>query len=769
MKQRKPRAGHRAIQIGGTLLVVYLAALIGFGVVGQRSLRAALVEQEQLSIDKQATALSYFLASQQAVVDELAGSQAVQAFLANRHLGMSMRYGLRASLTTVARTLRRTLDAKRINGRPIFTRMRYADESGATLVDVGAGGDKILPDRSAGPVPPRNDLLEAASDGAGVGLSFAAWVRHKGEPGGRITADLSAVEVLQPLLASTGEHSQRRVALVRGNDAALIADARQDWSDWRQRASERDLLVLEAPVGTTGLRVVSVVKLTGIHGALTSPWLLGALAVISLPLLIGMGRLLRLSNHNLILATRIDANRRQRSMLRKHNERLQREIEKRLASEHQLAHQANYDQLTGLPNRSLALDRLAQAVKQARREDGSVMLLFLDLDRFKQVNDSLGHAAGDALLREAAQRLSRTVRESDTVSRLGGDEFLVICPESDRRGNWERCAEQMLKVLAQPFYIGDHEFFVGASIGAATFPDGGDEPHKLLKNADIAMYAAKEQGRNRYCHYDPSMDAMALESMRLENNLRHALSRGELHLVFQPIVSLSSGQTVAVEALLRWTSHELGVVPPDKFIPIAEETGLIHEIGEWVLTEACQQIGSLASAEPLRVSVNLSCKQFSRPGRLLDCVLHALRSSGLMPGQLELEITESILIDDRSEIAELLHQLDRIGVRLSIDDFGTGYSALNYLQRFPFDVLKIDRSFTAQVPQSDASATLIRAIIALAHALDLQVIAEGIETRDQAGFLLVQHCEFGQGYLYSRPLRLAELAAHLDSERALSA
>ena len=307
------------------------------------------------------------------------------------------------------------------------------------------------------------------------------------------------------------------------------------------------------------------------------------------------------------------------------------------------------------------------------------------------------------------------------------------------------------------------------SIGVAAYPEGGGEPQTLLKNADIAMYAAKDLGRNRYCFYDPSMDAAALEGLRLERNLRHALRHEEFRLAFQPIVDLSSGRTVAVEALLRWHSRELGEVPADRFIPIAEETGLIHEIGEWVLFEACRLVSEIQPDHAFRVAVNLSSRQFSHPRRLLDSVLFALRNSGLMPNQLELEITETILIDDRPEIAGLIDQLDRIGVRLSLDDFGTGYSALNYLQRFPFDVLKIDRSFTNQVPDSSANASLIRAIIAMAHALELEVVAEGIERREQAGFLLVYHCEFGQGHLYSRPMSTEELRLHLIDPQAISA
>ena len=769
MKIRSYKGNHRAIQVVGALLGVYLAMLIGVGYVGQSRLHDALIEQQQLSIEKQATAFSYFFARQQAIVDELSEIRSVQSFLSNRDLGMSMRYGLRASLMTVARDFRRTLETKYIGDTPIFNRIALVENDGQVLLDIDGGQHRHFEsDKPRSVVEPGKLIVEYNEHG--VHMIFTAAIEHKGDIVGYIAANVHADSVLRPLLSDFGiAKHRRRTALVDQDDTVIVANSGHDWQHWRRKALDSDTEVLQAGGAGGRFRVVNFPDVDSLRGALTSPLFLAALAFMSIPLLLGVSHLLRLSNHNLVLQTRFQSTRHQRAVLRKQNARLQREIDKRLESEEQLAHQANYDQLTGLPNRNLALDRLAQALKWARREGGSVAVMFLDLDRFKQVNDSLGHAAGDELLRDAAQRLLGKVRDSDTVSRLGGDEFLVICPESGDGGGWEPCVQDMLKTLSQPFYVGDHEFFVGASIGVAAYPDGGTEPHKLMKNADIAMYSAKERGRNRYCYYDPSMDAQAMESMKLENNLRHALSRDEFHLQYQPIVDLSSGRTVAVEALLRWTSAEMGNVPPDKFVPIAEETGVIHEIGEWVLMEACKKVGALRRDLDFRLAVNLSSKQFSRPGRLLDCVLMALRNSGLMPSQLELEFTESILIDDRPEIGEFINQLDRIGVRLSIDDFGTGYSALNYLQRFPFDILKIDRSFTNQVPDNEASASLIRAIIAMAHALGLEVIAEGIEERKQTGFLLVHHCEFGQGYLYSKPLSINDLREYLAAEQAMIA
>jgi diguanylate cyclase (GGDEF)-like protein len=767
MSEPTPPSGRNAILIAGAILGLYLAALISFSYIGQTHLRRAMLEQERLGLEKQATAVSHFLVLQQGALDGLSVSPEIQALLADHDGGKPGDPGLSGDTTVVSGALEKFRGTLVHNGQTVFEKIALVGNNGHALIEVG-GDDaaQTFAAHEAGK-PGRVHISQGAE---GFSLTLTSKVLREGTPAGYLAAAVDSATVLSPLLtADYGRSGSHRTALLGPGDEVLAAGLDHDPDSWRTEAENADRPLLSAPVAGTGLHIVDLPHTATSIVYLTSPLFLAALALIALPLLAGVAHLLRLNTRNLVLSTRFEATAQQRETLHKQNERLQSEIDKRVESEQQLAHQANYDQLTGLPNRNLALDRLTQAIKWAKRDGRSVLTMFLDLDRFKQVNDSLGHAAGDELLREAAQRLQSSVRDSDTVSRLGGDEFLVICPEMTEQADWQQCATQMLKVLSAPFFIGDHEFFIGASIGVAAYPQGGTEPQKLLKNADIAMYAAKERGRNRYCYYDPSMDAAAIEGVRLENNLRHALRRNEFRLVFQPIVAIGSGRIVAAEALLRWTNKELGEIPPEKFIPVAEETGLIHEIGEWLLTEACHAIASIQPDHRFRIAINLSSKQFSRPGRLLECILSALRQSGLMPNQLELEITESILIDDRPEITELISQLDRIGVRLSLDDFGTGYSALNYLQRFPFDVLKIDRSFTSQIPGSKENSSLIRAIIAMAHALELEVVAEGLETREQAGFLLVYHCEYGQGYLYSQPMPAEHLQAHLAGAQAILA
>jgi diguanylate cyclase (GGDEF)-like protein len=771
IKKRLRFSNNTAIVVIGVMIVIYLGILIGFGHVGQHRLRAALLLQDQLIIEKRAATIAHFLQQQQERVESLAADQSIASFIANRDLGMSMRYGLRASLNAVQRRFEAFSKALRDENGPAAISVMLFDADGSVLLNIDPGDAGAVTTQGRLPAGMATKPVVLNHNGH-INLAFNAPVMVKDVARAAVSFSLDAATGLKSLLTSAdtaNADATQRIAIVDDNDIVVAAQNERDWAHWHSAARRHEQPIGEIRIGDSGLRVVSLPQHSLNSGLITSGWFLAALAGISLPLLWGIGHLLHLNNHNLVLKTRYQSTTQQRLMLRQQNERLQREIDKRMASEQQLAHQASYDQLTGLPNRSLATDRLAQAVKWAKREDGNILVMFLDLDRFKQVNDSLGHAAGDELLRQASKRLQKAIRDSDTVSRLGGDEFLVICIDAPHKRQWEHCAQQLLNALSKPFMIGGHEFYIGASIGVAVYPEGGDEPLQLLKNADIAMYAAKESGRNRYCLYDPGMDVATVQRLQLENNLRHALSRDEMHLAYQPIVDLVSGRTVAVEALLRWDNPQFGNVSPERFIPIAEETGLIHEIGEWVLDTACTEIAAIQGNSRLRLAINLSTKQFSRPARLMDAVLRALRHSGMMPLQLELEVTESLLIDDEPEVTRLLGQLDRIGVRLSIDDFGTGYSALNYLQRFPFDVLKIDRSFMAQIPDNAANATLIRAIIAMAHALELEVVAEGIERRDQAGFLLVQHCEYGQGYMYSKPLTADELRGHLGTDTAMSA
>ena len=431
------------------------------------------------------------------------------------------------------------------------------------------------------------------------------------------------------------------------------------------------------------------------------------------------------------------------------NARLFEQLQK---SEERLSSLAYHDTLTGLPNRLLFQDRLERAVTHSHRHGKGLAVLFLDVDRFKVINDSLGHSVGDRLVREVAARLQDCVRESDTVARLGGDEFTVLLPSVGQAVDAAKVACKVLDAIRMPFELDGRELFLTCSLGISVYPDDGRDAETLVKNADAAMYRAKEQGRDRYLLYTPALNATALERLALESSLRKALPNDELLLHYQPIVDVATRGMHGVEALLRWHHPELGLVPPGDFIPLAEVTGLILSMGPWVLRTACAQARAWQGLRPgLRMSVNLSAREFQEPA-LVGYVTDALADTGLPPHLLQLEITESSAMQNAQAASQTLRELKALGVGLSIDDFGTGYSSLSYLRRFPIDTLKIDQSFIRDIGADPDDAAIASAIIALAHTLKLAVVAEGVETAEQLAFLARHGCDRAQGYLFSRPL-----------------
>jgi diguanylate cyclase (GGDEF)-like protein/PAS domain S-box-containing protein len=429
------------------------------------------------------------------------------------------------------------------------------------------------------------------------------------------------------------------------------------------------------------------------------------------------------------------------------------DISARKDAESRLDRLAHYDSLTGLPNRSLFGDRLRQAILEADRREHLVALLFMDLDRFKLINDNLGHKVGDRLLIQVAERLGTCVRRSDTLARIGGDEFTLVLTDIVHVDHVAHVAQKILDAFTQPFQVDDNELFVTISIGITICPFDDKNMEALLQNADIAMYKAKEQGRNGFQFYTADMNTRTHKRLDLETALRRALERNELVLHYQPQVDLQSGKIFAMESLLRWQRPEQGLVSPADFIPLAEETGLIVPIGEWVLRTACAQNKAWQDAglAPLRVAVNLSARQFQQKN-LIQTISAALRDSGLQPHYLDIEITESMVMQNAAAAVKTLNELDAMGVVLSIDDFGTGYSSLSYLKRFPIDCLKIDKSFVNDVTTNPDDAAIASAIITMARSLGMKVVAEGVETEGQLRFLRARGCDAVQGYYFSRPV-----------------
>ena len=445
--------------------------------------------------------------------------------------------------------------------------------------------------------------------------------------------------------------------------------------------------------------------------------------------------------------------------------------ERRRAAD-KLLHDGFHDALTGLPNRALFLDRLEHRLAlEKRRKRNSFSVLVLDVDRFKMVNDSLGHVRGDQLLVEVARRLQACLRPADTVARLGGDEFTILLEDVPTAADARKVAERVQSELRVPFWLGANEVFSGASIGIAHGNASYASPEDILRDADTALYRAKAQGRGRCVEFDASMHDRAVELLQLETSLRRALERNEFLLHYQPVVSLTTGQISGAEALLRWKHPERGLVPPLEFIPLAEETGLIVDIGAWVLREACRQMKGWQERlkEPqLEIGVNLSSRQFQAPGLVAE-VGEVLRETGLSPRCLRLEVTESLLMDKHPNVAETMTELRAMGVRIDLDDFGTGYSSLSYLHQFPIDTLKIDRSFVQRISENEDGREIVNTILALANSLDMEVVAEGVETEQQLELLRKMHCGFAQGYHLSRPIEAPQFEALIGARRSWAA
>ena len=424
-----------------------------------------------------------------------------------------------------------------------------------------------------------------------------------------------------------------------------------------------------------------------------------------------------------------------------------------------MAHLAQHDSLTDLPNRLLLNDRLTQALTLAHRNDQRLALLFLDLDRFKNINDSLGHAIGDRLLQSVAERLLACVRSSDTVSRQGGDEFVILLPEVSQPADAAVTAEKILLALSTPHRIDRQDLHLAASIGIVTYPEDGTEAKTLLKHADLAMYRAKDSGRNTYQFFEPDMNGYTADRQSLESGLHRAIERHEFVLHYQPIVRLDSEELIGVEALIRWHHPQRGLVSPAQFIPIAEESGFIAAIGRWVLHEACRQSRGWRAAglPPMRIAINISTVELRDKG-FVENVGGILEEHGLLPRDLELELTETFLMRDSNSTAAVLQSLSDLGVRIALDDFGTGYSSLSHLKRFPIDTLKIDQSFVRNLAADADDASIVSAVIGMGKGLQIRIVAEGVETREQLAFLRRQGCPEGQGYYFSRPASAREFS-----------
>ncbi|BDM63567.1 GGDEF-domain containing protein [Shewanella sp. NFH-SH190041] len=769
MKFKKWFNSRTAIIIAGLLLTAYLMLILTVTNLGQSRLQASQSHSLTLKVRNYTDNLSLFFDVSQENLTNLTTNRATNTYFSNLAAGMSMEYGLGSSLLQLKQTLWQFLQSKKIDDHPIYRRIVITGFDHQQIADTHPGKAYDLTKLPIATMANIDSRIVVTATQQAPLITLLHTIYHQDQPVAVLAAEINNDVLVHQL--STQEHEINRSCLKLKTPVGDIlvwnslSPAPTAGNNHVSKYHNSNKIFLEQAVTGTPFTLISWFEPLDEQDIFTSAWFIAGISLLALPVLIGLIYLMRINNTNLILQTQIAVSAEQQQALTDKNARLKEEINKRRSSEQKLAFQATHDDLTGLSNRSDGIARLEAALQQAQQNREHIMVMFLDLDNFKQINDTVGHQAGDRLLIDTGGRLQSAIRRTDTVARFGGDEFLVIIPDIKNHTNATQLAEDILHLFERPFHIGDQEFFVSTSIGLAMYPKDGNDVFHLLKNADTALYRAKESGRNGYCWYDISMNHDTQRKLALDVRLHQAIGTEQIQVFYQPIVDLSSQKIIGAEALLRWFDDELGFIPPDEFIPLAEKNGLIHKLGDQVFEQACQQAAQWQALGPFTLAVNFSSVQFRYCEKLQHRILEVLAITGLPAQRLNIEVTESLLIDQDDTLMATLSYLKQLGVGLSIDDFGTGYSALSYLQKFAFSKLKIDRSFINRMAKNEADKSLVTAILAMAKALGLKVVAEGIEVPHEAAFLAQHGCEYGQGYLFSRPLTAKALTEKLQRQQ----
>ena len=734
---------------------------------------------------RRAAAVADFIAERRQAVLDLAASREIETYRVNRALGMSPQYGLNVSLDAIEQLFDQQIRQKTLRGLPVYQHIAFYVDPGRAVAEAGqslAGGNTVAtlartPDlqidqkrwriTSTAPVVQRN-----AVEGQVVTISDLRLLSRLLIPGD--LPEEAEGKYREFLITDDGLDipSPDHAPFEFGDAGLKFAQLPQNQviaaSDVSGDAQFGQLLVLRTAIAGSPLSMLTLTSEGDAYGQLASPTYILLLSVFSVALLIAAFGFDRMRNQVMRFEVESAEAASHSAELHQRNQALSHEMARRQAAESEIAQMAFFDQLTGLPNRRLLVDRLTQSLATRVRHPRQGAVLFIDLDHFKTLNDTLGHSMGDLLLQQVAQRLLDCVREGDSVARLGGDEFVVMLEDlginpQEAAYNAEVVGEKILATLKQPYQLGLSLHYNSASVGIALFGHSQDNVEDLLKRADLAMYQAKDQGRNTLRFFDPQMQAVVAASAALHTDLKDAVANKQLALLYQVQVD-ASHRVIGAEALLRWQRPEHGLVSPSEFIPAAEESGLIIPIGQWVLVSACEQLATWAAVPGLahvNVAVNVSARQFHHPD-FVSQVRSALDSTGANPQRLKLELTESLLVDDMEEIIAKMTMLKGHGIGFSLDDFGTGYSSLAYLKRLPLDQLKIDQGFVRDILNDSNDAAISRMIIVLAESLGLEVIAEGVETEAQMNFLAKQGCHVYQGYLFSRPIPPKDLEALIN-------
>ncbi|PSU34590.1 EAL domain-containing protein [Photobacterium lutimaris] len=748
------------IILAAVLLAAYLILILAVTNLGQTRLNESQHRELTLKVQSYASMLEYFFSVSSEEVNDFATSRAMTTFFANLASGMSMEYGLGSSLMKLDHELDKLIETKLINDIPVYKRFILASYDGSVIVDTAESITQHVD----------TERFDSAADGVHVlhtsylsrkpHIEIYKTVYFSGRPVAYLIADINISVIIEQLTAQEYEGSRSRMLLSTDSDNILVWNSITD-----DTLAQSGIIFFEFPIEKTPYQLKGWFSPVNEKDIFTSGWFVAGISFLAVPVIIGLIYTFSINSANIILKTKFEESHKQQRLLSVQNERLVEEIDRRKSSEQKLAYQAMHDVLTGLPNRKYGNEQLELIIADATDTKTAVLVMFIDLDNFKQINDTLGHLAGDFILTDSSQRLSSVIGGSSVLARLGGDEFLLIIPNLSDEEYAQSLSSAILSLFDRPFTWNSQEFFITASIGMAVYPRDGINTHQLLAAADTAMYRVKQDGRNAYRFYDISMTTDVQRTMDLDSRLRQAIKNNRIEMYYQPILDLETKQIVGAEALMRWEDEKLGFIPPDEFILLAEKNGLIHRLGEIAISQACYHAAHWQSIAPIKISINFSSVQFRYCDTLLAQIKKGLKSSGLAANKLDIEVTESLLFNHNDEVVSLLEDLRRQGVELTIDDFGTGYSALSYLQKFPFDKLKIDRSFLIDIDQNASNRELVSAIIAMAKALNIRIVAEGVETKWHTEYLLQRGCDYGQGYYFSKPLPADEFEVLLTHSR----
>ncbi|WP_350226062.1 putative bifunctional diguanylate cyclase/phosphodiesterase [Vibrio parahaemolyticus] len=767
-KAVKKISSKKIITISAIIVSIYLAILIVVTSLGQNKLKDSQYRELDLKVKSYASTLDNLFTIASEDVDNLSSDKTVQTFFANLASGMSMEYGLGASLINLKRRFDEKIDGKLINSSNIYNKLTLVGSDGTTIVTTGPKDLKPMDIHDLMTQHGHPEEVCATRDGDNIRIQVIKQVKFSGKPVAFLIADINKDIVIEQLTNQEHEDSYSRMVLKIKDVEMVVWDsitknstANADENHFLSKVLDGKIY-FEVPVEQHHFKLMAWFEPLNERDIFTSRLFIVGLSILAVMIVIALCYAFVANNNKLELKIKLEEEKKRKDILSQQNHKLTKEIERRKASEKELAFQAKYDTLTELPNRSYGSERLALELIRASRTGSKVLVMFIDLDHFKQINDSMGHFVGDEILKLSAQRLQNVARKTDLLARIGGDEFLLVIPDLPDNDTAKRVASSVLSAFSEPFVWNNHEFFLTGSVGMSVFPDDGDNAEQLLACADMAMYRVKQDGRDAFCFYNHNMNQDLQRYLDLESRLRNAISNQLLEMYYQPIIELKSGKIVGAEALMRWNDEKFGFVNPEEFISIAEKNGLIHQLGEFAIQQACHQASQWQSISPLFVSVNFSSVQFRYCDRLLAFIRQSLEESGLPAEQFDVEVTESLLFNHDDELVDMLDNLRALGTKLTIDDFGTGYSALSYLQKFPFDRLKIDRSFMQNVFENDSDRELVNVIIAMAKALRLKIVAEGIEEQRHVDYLNELNCEFGQGFHYSRPVPAKEFEQLLN-------